>query len=65
MAFAGTRWWTWWGRLIDDFGDKLAAEGLMTASDVLHLRSDWAEASHHPQSFIHTPVILQVVARRD
>ena len=65
MAGPLHRWWKWWGRLIDDFGEKLAADGLMSADEVLALRKDWADASRQPGAYIHTPLLLQVVARKD
>jgi hypothetical protein len=65
MGAAGTRWWKWWGRLIEDFGDKLAGDGLLSADELLDLKDDWAQASREPDAFIYTPVLLQVVARKD
>ncbi len=65
MAGPLHRWWNWWGRLIEDFGEKLAADGLMGADELLDLRHDWAEASRPSDAFIHTPLLLQVVARRE
>ena len=64
MARAGTRWWTWWGRLMSDFGDKLADGGFMGADEVRELREDWARASQDPLAFIYTPVLVQIVARK-
>jgi len=64
MADPSHRWWPWWGRLIEDFGDKLAAEGLMSAEELRDLRLDWHDASGRPGAFIYTPVLLQVVARK-
>jgi len=64
MAPAGTRLWTWWGRLIADFGDKLAADGLMEARDLRHLRAGWTENSGRPQAFIYTPVLIQLVGKK-
>jgi len=64
MAEAGSLGWKWWGRLIVDFGEKLAADGLMSADDVLALKQDWAAASRLPDAFIHTPILLQIVARK-
>jgi hypothetical protein len=62
MAVPGHRWWTWWGRLMTDFGDTLAAGGFMGADELAGLRRDWAEASRRPEAFMHTPLLLQVVA---
>lgn len=64
MARSGTRWWTWWGRLMSDFGDKLAAGGFMSADEVRDLHEDWARAARDPLAFIHTPVLVQIVARK-
>jgi ubiquinone/menaquinone biosynthesis C-methylase UbiE len=64
MARSGTRWWNWWGRLISDFGEKLAAAGLMSTDDLQCLRQEWRERSADPGAFIYTPVLLQVVARK-
>ena len=63
-AGAGSLGWKWWGRLIGDFGEKLAADGLMSADDVLALKKDWAAAARQPDAFIYTPILLQVVARK-
>jgi hypothetical protein len=65
MARPGDRWWKWWGRLADDFGETLAADGHMSAEDVAHLRQEWARASLMPDAFIHTPLLLQIVARKE
>lgn len=64
IARAGDRWWQWWGRLIEDFGDKLAADGLMTPAELQDLRRGWTAASRQPHAFIHTPLLLQIVARK-
>jgi ubiquinone/menaquinone biosynthesis C-methylase UbiE len=55
-------WWSWWGRLMEDFGDKLVAEDLMSGADLQHLRSEWAQASKQEDARIHTPMLVQVVA---
>jgi ubiquinone/menaquinone biosynthesis C-methylase UbiE len=57
-------WWGWWGRLMEDFGDKLVAEDLMSAGDLQHLRREWARASKQEDARIHTPMLVQVVARK-
>lgn len=64
MAAPSHRWWSWWGRLMTDFGDKLVADGLMSDEELRGLREDWAAASVNPDAFIYTPVLLQVVARK-
>lgn len=64
MADPSHRWWRWWGRLIEDFGDKLAAEGLLGRDELRDLRLDWKEASGRPGAFIYTPVLVQIVARK-
>jgi hypothetical protein len=63
MARAGTRWWNWWGRLMTDFGAKLVAGGFMHESERQALEEDWARASDDPLAFIHTPTLVQIVAR--
>jgi ubiquinone/menaquinone biosynthesis C-methylase UbiE len=65
VAGPSHRRWNWWGRLVDDFGEKLAADALMSIDELRNLRNDWSEASRQPDAFIHTPLLLQVVARRD
>ena len=37
VASPGHRWWTWWGRLIEDFAPKHAAEGLMKEDEARDL----------------------------
>jgi hypothetical protein len=64
MARPSDRWWTWWGRLMDDFGDTLVANGFMTAEALRNLQHDWTLASSNPNAFIYTPVLLQLVARK-
>lgn len=64
MATPGHRWWTWWGRLMADFGDTLAAGGFLTADELRDLHHDWAEASRNEGAFIHTPLLLCIVARK-
>jgi precorrin-6B methylase 2 len=64
MALPSHRWWAWWGRLIADFGDTLAAEGHMTRDELDTLRADWGAASKSRDAFIYTPILLQVVARK-
>ena len=64
MARPSHRWWTWWGRLMEDFGDTLVARGFMTAEALRNVQHDWALASGNPDAFIYTPVLLQLVARK-
>lgn len=64
MATPSDRWWRWWGRLMDDFAEKLAADGLMSGEEVRNLRCDWSAASAAPNAFIHTPILAQVIARK-
>ena len=55
-------WWVWWGRLMADFGEKLVGDGLM-AEDALHdLRRGWTRLAGDPDAFIHTPLLVQIVA---
>ena len=63
-ARPGERWWTWWGRLMEDFGDTLVAGGFMSAEELEDLRGYWAEASGNEHALIHTPLILCIVARK-
>ena len=62
LAHRGERWWHWWGRLFDDFGDTLVGGGFMAADELANLKIDWIHAP--PGAFIHTPLLLQVVAER-
>ena len=64
MARPSHRWWTWWGRLMEDFGEKLVANDFMTAGALQNLQHDWAAACMNPNAFIYTPVLLQLVARK-
>ena len=64
MARPDHRWWIWWRRLMEDFGEKLVAEGFMGADDLANLRADWSVAAGDPNAFIYTPVLLQIVARK-
>ena len=64
MARPGDRWWTWWGRLMADFGETLAAGGYMTADELEDLGRGWAAASRSEEAFIHTPLLLRIVARK-
>lgn len=65
MADSSHRWWGWWGRLIEDFGEKLTSDGLMAPDDLHDLRKDWAHLSKQQHAFIYTPVLIQLVARRE
>jgi ubiquinone/menaquinone biosynthesis C-methylase UbiE len=64
MARPSHRWWTWWGRLMEDFGHTLVSNGFMTAEALRNLQHDWTLASSNPDAFIHTPLLLQLVARK-
>ena len=64
MARPGERWWSWWGRLMADFGDKLVADRLMTSAELRDLHEDWVRVSTDSRAFIYTPVLVQVVATR-
>ena len=67
IAAPSHRWWSWWGRLIADFGDTLAADGLMTHADLQQLRQDWTATSQQEKdagAFIHTPILIQIVAQK-
>jgi SAM-dependent methyltransferase len=63
IARAGSRWWTWWGRLMSDFGETLVAAGHMSEAERIELERDWTRASSDALAFIHTPVLVQIVAR--
>lgn len=65
MAGPQHRWWSWWGRLIDDFGPKFVEEGLLRPQELEALYRDWADLSGQPHSFIYTPILLQVIAERE
>lgn len=65
MANPQHRWWSWWGRLIRDFGPTFVAEGLLQSEQLDALHRDWADMSGQPDAFIYTPILLQVVAVRD
>jgi SAM-dependent methyltransferase len=64
MADPTHRWWGWWERLIRDFGPRFVESGLLLSSEWDALLRDWALFSSQPNSFIYTPVLLQVVAER-
>jgi hypothetical protein len=49
---------------MEDFGEKLVANDFMTAEALQNLQHDWAAASTNPNTFIYTPVLLQLVARK-
>ncbi len=58
------RWWGWWDRIIRDFGPRFVEMGLLHTAEWEALQRDWATVSAQPHAFIHTPVLLQVVAER-
>jgi SAM-dependent methyltransferase len=64
MANPRDRWWEWWGRLIRDFGPKFVEEGLLSSDEWDLLQRDWAALSKQPLAFIHTPLLVQVIAER-
>jgi ubiquinone/menaquinone biosynthesis C-methylase UbiE len=64
MAGPRHRWWSWWDRLIRDFGPRFVDEGLLSPDEFDALMHDWAALSQQPDAFIYTPVLLQVVAER-
>jgi len=64
MANPRHRWWEWWGRLIRDFGPRFVELGLLQPDEWNQLQRDWSSASKLPHAFIHTPILLQVVAER-
>ena len=64
MADPTHRWWSWWDRLIRDFGPRFVDEGLLSADEFDSLQRDWAVLPLQPGAFIYTPVLLQVVAER-
>jgi hypothetical protein len=49
---------------MDEFGDKLAGEGFMSAQELEDLRTDWLGASSDSNAFIYTPVLVQIVAKK-
>ena len=62
MAKPGERWWSWWFRLVEDFGTTLVEGGLMTAKDLAELQTESIKWAEQPNSFIYTPIIAQIVA---
>jgi ubiquinone/menaquinone biosynthesis C-methylase UbiE len=64
MARPGERWWSWWGRLMADFGERLVAESFMPPEALRDLETEWQEVSSDPGAFIYTPVLVQIVARK-
>jgi SAM-dependent methyltransferase len=64
VAHPQHRWWTWWDRLIRDFGPRFVELGLLRSAEWDELQRDWNMFSQDPNSFIHTPLLLQVVAER-
>ena len=58
------RWWSWWGRLMDDFGDKLVALSFMSPEELSGLRADWTRIAREENAFIYTPILVQIVARK-
>jgi len=64
MAYPKHRWWEWWGRLIQDFAPKFVEKGLLRSEEWDALQRDWAAFSEQPNSFIYTPILLQVIAER-
>ena len=64
LARPNERWWTWWRRLMEDFGEKFVEEHLMSAAELTALREDWDAAANNSAAFIHSPLILQIVARK-
>jgi hypothetical protein len=47
-----------------DFGAKLVAGGYMREDERRDLERGWARAAGDPLAFIHTPVLVQIVAKR-
>ena len=64
MADPAHRWWSWWDRLIRDFGPRFVDEGLLSPDEFDSLQREWAVLPQQPGAFIYTPVLLQVVAER-
>ena len=64
MADPQHRWWAWWDQLIRDFGPKFVELGLLRIDEWDALQRDWAIFSEQPNSFIYTPILLQIVAER-
>lgn len=64
MADPRHRWWAWWGRLIADFGPRFLELGLLQRDEWELLQKDWERFSRQPDSFIYTPILLQVIAER-
>jgi len=65
MADPRHRWWSWWGRLIRDFGPTFVEEGLLRPEQLQALQRDWADFSAQPHAFIYTPILLQLIAERE
>ena len=54
----------WWGQLFEDFGEKFVDEKLMTADELQKLLLGWSKISKGKDSFIYTPVLVQITARK-
>lgn len=64
LATPGHRWWEWWGRLMQDFGPKFVDLGLLAPAQWASLQDYWQATPGQAGAFIHTPLMLQIVARR-
>jgi hypothetical protein len=64
MADPRHRWWAWWDQLIRDFGPRFVELGLLRSDEWDALQRDWVMFSQQPNSFIYTPILLQIVAER-
>lgn len=64
LSRSGERLFQWWRRLFDEFGSKFCDKELLSFEEWSEIKAYWEQQGSKPNSFIHSPLILQITATK-
>ncbi len=62
LSRAGERLFGWWKRLFEEFGGKFLEKQLLSQAEWSEINSYWGQYGTEANSFIYSPLILQITA---
>ena len=64
LSRSGERLFSWWRRLFEEFGGKFLDKQLLSQEEWAEIDAYWQEHGAQPNTFIYSPLILQVTATK-